>query len=101
MVDPGALVESRLYPSQQAVVRDALRSLLHEKPQLRVELALRRYVAEDLSVGKTAHLAGLSFDRTKELLVQRGIEPRLGPDTVEDAREEIAALERMLAERER
>jgi hypothetical protein len=53
------LVDARLYPNLDAVLQDALRALLQEKPQLRVEL---------------------------------------DPVDKQDARREIAALERMLPE---
>jgi predicted HTH domain antitoxin len=93
MLQPQALVNARLYPNRDAVIQDALRSLLHEKPQIRVELAVYRYQTEDISLAKAAHLAGLSFDSFKALLVQSGLQPRLGPADKQDARQEIAALE--------
>jgi predicted HTH domain antitoxin len=97
MLQPQTLVEAKLYPNQDAVTQDAMRSLLQEKPQLRVELAIHRYQTEEISLAKAAHLAGLSFDRMKALLVQRGIQPRLGPADEAEARQEIAAMERILA----
>jgi predicted HTH domain antitoxin len=100
MLQPQTLVEAKLYPNQQAVIQDALRSLLQEKPQLRIELAIHRYQTEEISLAKAAHLAGLSFDRMKALLVQRGIQPRLGPADEAEARQEVATMERILAERE-
>ena len=98
MLQPQTLVNARLYPDQDAVIQDALRSLLQEKPQLRVELAIHRYQTEDISLAKAAHLAGISFDRMKALLVQRGIQPRLGPVDEQDARDEIASLDKILAD---
>ena len=97
MLQPQALVEARLYPNQEAVIQDALRSLIQEKPQLRVELAIHRYQTEEISLAKAAHLAGQSFDRMKALLVQRGIQPRLGPADEAEARQEVATMERILA----
>ncbi len=99
MLQPQTLVEAKLYPNQEAVIQDAMRSLLQEKPQLRVELAIHRYQTEEISLAKAAHLAGLSFDRMKALLVQRGIQPRLGPADEAEARQEVAVMERILAER--
>ena len=98
MLQPQTLVEARLYPNQEAVIQDAMRSLLQEKPQLRIELAIHRYQTEEISLAKAAHLAGLSFDRMKALLVQRGIQPRLGPADEAEACEEVTALERLLTE---
>ena len=37
-----------------------------------------------------------TFERMKAELIARGIEPRLGPETVEEARAELAALKRSL-----
>ena len=61
MLQPQTLVNARLYPDLDAVIQDALRSLLQEKPQLRVELALYRYQTEDISLAKAAHRRGLKF----------------------------------------
>jgi len=94
------LVDARLYPNQEAVIQDALRSLLHEKPQLQIELAIYLYQTEDISLAKAAHLAGVSFERMKVLLVQRGVQLRLGPADAQEARQEMAGMEHILAERE-
>ena len=101
VVQPEILVNARLYPDREAVIQDALRVLLQEKPQLRVEVAIYRYQTEDISLAKAAHLAGVSFDRMKDLLIQRGIQPRLGPADVGEAQQEVAEMERILASSER
>ncbi len=100
MLEPQTLVAARLYPSQAAVIADALRSLLLEKPQLRLELAIYRYQTEDISLAKAASLAGVSFDQMKMLMVQRGVQLRLGPVDDAEIAEEIATLERLLADRD-
>jgi predicted HTH domain antitoxin len=100
MLSIQSLIYARLYPDQEAAIRDALRSLLQEKPQLRIELAIHRYQTEDISLAKAAHLAGISFDRMKALLVQRGVQLRLGPADELEARREAVAMERITADRE-
>ena len=100
MLNEQALVEARLYANRDAVIQDALRSLLHEKPQLRTELAVYRYQTEDISLAKAAHLAGISFDRMKALLVQRGVQLRLVPADEAEAREEVVAMEQILRTQE-
>jgi predicted HTH domain antitoxin len=100
MLEPQTLVAARLYPSQAAVIADALRSLLMEKPQLRLELAIYRYQTEDISLAKAASLAGVSFDQMKMLMVQRGVQLRLGPIDDAEIAEEIDTLERLLADRD-
>ena len=96
MLQVQTLVDARLYPDEAAVVQDALRSLLSEKPQLRIELAIHRYQTQDISLAKAAHLADVSFDRMKTILVARGIQPRLGPADEAEARAEVAEMRRIL-----
>jgi len=92
------LVSAGLYENEEAVVQDAVRALLSEKPQLRLEVAIHRYQTEEISLAKAAALAGVPWERMREILVSRGVQPRLGPETEAAAREEIQAMERMVSE---
>lgn len=92
MVNAGDLVAAQLYESEQAVVEDALRHLLRARPELRIQLAVHRYQTERLSLSRAARLAGVSWAQMREILLERGIRPRLGPDTVIEAEGEVAAL---------
>jgi predicted HTH domain antitoxin len=95
-------VDVDLYPDEESVVRDALRSLLRTRPEMRLELAVRRYEAEeDLSLAKAASIAGVSFDQMKEILAERGIPLRLGPGSVEEAQADIAEIKSWFDERPR
>ena len=85
-------VEARLYRDDQAVVQDALRYLLRGRPDLRVQLAIHRYQTEEISLAKAASLARVSWAQMKEILVAHGIQPRLGPETLEAARQEVQGL---------
>ena len=89
-------VEAGLYDNEHAFMRDAVRALLAEKPQLRLEGAIHRYQAKEISLAKAASLAGVSWERMREILQSRGLPLHLGPETEEEAREEVAALERIL-----
>lgn len=93
MVTPQALVQAGLYPDEQTVVQEALRVLWQERPQLRLDWAVYQYQTSDISLTKAAALAGVCFDRMKEVLIQRGVQPRLGPETVAEAREEMQVIE--------
>lgn len=90
-------VEARLYDSEDEVIRDALRHLLRARPEARIQLAVHRYQAEELSLAKAADLAGVSWAQMREILVEKGISPRLGPETIEEAEREIGALRDFLA----
>ena len=94
MVSVHDFVQARLYENEDEVVQDALRYLLRERPDLRIGLAVYRYQAEELSLARAAALAGVSWAQMKQLLLERGIQPHLGPETVEEAEEEAAVLHR-------
>ena len=48
------------------------------------------------SYRKAAELAGVSWQRMREILLSRGLQPRLGPETQQEALEEVEALRRHL-----
>jgi predicted HTH domain antitoxin len=99
-ITPDDLVEAKLYPDKETVVHDALRYLFQNRPDVRIDFAVYRYqYDQDLSLAKAAALAGVSFERMKDILHSRGIPSRLGPETLEEAKEEIDAMERWLNER--
>ena len=85
-------VKARLYCNEEAVIQDALRHLLRGRPDLRIQLAIYRYQTEEISLAKAAHLAGVSWAQMKDILLERGIQPRLGPETLEQAQEEVQTL---------
>jgi predicted HTH domain antitoxin len=65
--------------------------------QVRIDWAVHCYQTEDISLAKAAALAGTSFDHMKEILVQRGIAPRLGHESIEEALQELQVLQETLA----
>jgi predicted HTH domain antitoxin len=89
------LVDAGVFPDADAAVREALRVLWQERPSVRIDVAVHRYLTEPISVAKAAAIAGVSFDRMKEILTERGAQLRLGPDTVEEARQELDTLRRL------
>jgi predicted HTH domain antitoxin len=89
------LIQAGVYPDAETAVREALRVLWQERPQVRIDVAVHRYRTEDLSVAKAAALAGVSFDRMKEILAARNVPLRLGPKTMEEAHAEVEAFKRM------
>ncbi len=96
MITVQELVQAGLYPDEQTVIQEALRVLWQERPQLRLEWAIYQYQTRDISLAKAAALAGVSFDRMKDILLQRGIQPRLGAETVAEARQEMEVIEQTL-----
>ena len=89
-------VSAGLYDDEMSVIQDAVRALLAEKPQLRLEVAIHRYRTEDISLAKAAALAGVSWERMREILLNRGLKLRLGPENEKEAMDEIENLERII-----
>jgi predicted HTH domain antitoxin len=85
-------VKARLYDSEDEVIQDALRHLLRARPNLRIQLAVHHYQTESISLAKAASLAGVSWAQMKDILLERGVQPRLGPETLEEAEQEAQAL---------
>jgi predicted HTH domain antitoxin len=97
--DARDLVRARLYGSEDEVLRDALRHLLRARPDARVHVAVHRYQTEDLSLAKAADLAGVSWAQMREILLEKGIQPRLGPESLEEAEAEAQVLRDFSANR--
>lgn len=74
----------------------ALKHLLENNPKQRLKLAIHRYQNEEVSLGKAAEIAGLCWEEMKDALIKNGIKPRLGPQTIEEARKDCLAIERFL-----
>lgn len=89
------LVQAGIYPDAHTATQEALRVLWQERPRVRINVAIHRYLTEELSIAKAAALAGVSYDRMKEILTDRDVSLRLGPKTVDDAFLEVEALEKM------
>ena len=94
-IDVQELVNAGVYPDADTAMKEALRVLWQERPDIRIDVAVHRYRTEGLSVAKAAALAGVCFDRMKEILNKRDVPLRLGPETLSDARDELEALRRM------
>ena len=89
------LVRSGVYPNSDAAVHEAVRVLWQERPSVRIEIAAHRYRTEDISLAQAAAVAGVSFDRMKEILAERSVPLRLGPSSLDEARAELDVLQRM------
>lgn len=65
------------YDDSEAVVEDAIRSLLRRRPELRRSLAVEKYRSGEVSLNRAAEIAGSSVEEFKDELAERGI-PRQG-----------------------
>jgi len=89
------LVDSGVFPDANTAVREALRVLWQERPAVRIDVAVHKYRQGSFSLAAAAALAGISFDQMKEILAERGVPLRLGPESIDEARSELDELRRM------
>lgn len=82
------LVETRLFPDEDAVLRSALRALFQSQPEIRQQLVIRAYTAGEISLGKAAEMMGVSHEEMKDILIERGAEIHLGPRNVDQVLED-------------
>lgn len=61
------------YDDSEAVLEDAIRSLLRRRPELRRSLAVEKYRTGEVSLNRAAELAGSSVEEFKSDLAERGI----------------------------
>ena len=94
MVTLRSLVQAGVYPDEESALQEVLRVLWQERPQVRLDWAVYQYRSQHISLARAAALAGVSFDRMKETLLQRGIQPRLGVENLEEARQELDVVEK-------
>lgn len=71
------MASNRFDDAETAVDRDELATIIG------------KYALGDLSLGKAAAKVGVSRLRMQEILLEVGVQPRVGPESEEDARNEV------------
>ncbi len=90
------LVDAGLYGNMSELIREAVRQLIEKQTVSQLDIAIELYKKEKVSLGKAAAIAGLSYDEMLNTLHLRGIQPKFGPETKEEAEEEVGELERLI-----
>jgi len=88
------LVERGIYKDREALMKDALRSLLRSRPELRERLAVELYRRGEVSLSRAAEIGGLDLENFKELLREAGVARRILP-AGEAVRQEAEQLLRL------
>lgn len=88
------LIERGIYRDRDALLQDALRSLLRSKPGLRRELAVELYRRRKVSLSRAAEIGGVDIESFKEILREENI-PRVMAPVGEEMREETGHLMRL------
>lgn len=86
-IKPKELVELALYKDEQEVIDEGVRYILRSHPEYRMEIAIKRYKEEAVSLGRAADLAGISLEEMKEVLRTRGVALK-GPESKAEIKED-------------
>lgn len=73
------LVERGIYKDREALLKDAMRSLLRSKPELRGQLAIELYKRGKVSLSRAAEIGGIDMESFKELLREAGVVRTIPP----------------------
>ena len=75
------LAERGIYKDREALLNDAMRSLLRSKPGLRVQLAIELYRRGKVSLSRAAEIGGVDIENFKEHLQEAAVSrviPQIG-----------------------
>lgn len=88
----GAIPKTGYYDSTSEFLRDAMRTLLYARKDLRIALASVLYKEEKISLGKAVEIADVSYEEMKKILVEKGIKLKRGAATVKEMEEDRKRL---------
>jgi len=97
-LDVASELASNVVGKDELEDEDSYEELMHS---LDLALAINEYRNGEVSLGKAAEIAGLCWEDMKDVLIKNGIEPRLGPQTVEEARQDYLTIRRFLDDQRR
>jgi len=86
---------------QPEMVERAMKEMLAQQNDLRWSVVVGAYLDGEINLGKAAELLGMHRLELQERFIAQSIPVRVGPDTVEEARAELAAIESWNAEAEK
>ncbi len=94
MKEIDALVKAGYYSSKSDVVKDALRTFLDTKKNLRLAAAVELYKREEISLGKAAEIADVGIIEFKERLAELGITRVIRAESARKMDRELARMQR-------
>ena len=87
-----AVVSAGYYSNKSEVVRDALRNLFESKKHLRQAAAVELYKTGEVTLGKAAELAELSFFDFKSVLKDQGVKETMSEKSGTEVRKQVEKI---------
>lgn len=84
-----AIIETGYYDSVSEFLRDAMRTILIDRKDLRIAIASVLYKKGKISLGKAAEIANVNYEEMKNILFEKGIKRRSGAETKEEIGESL------------
>jgi len=94
-IKPTELVALGLYGNEQDVIDDGIRHILRSHPEYKIEIAVKKYKQEEVSLGKAADIAGISSEEMKEILRTRGV-PLKGLESIKEIQEDAERARKVI-----
>ena len=69
----GAIPGTGYYDSTSEFLREAMRTMLSTRKDLRIAIASVLYKDEKISLGKAAEIANVNYEEMKKILLEKGI----------------------------
>ena len=82
-------VRAGVFENKSDAIRHVLREYFEEHENARLAAAVSLYEAGDVTLGTAARLADVNRFEMRDILRAEGVELRLGPEDMDDARDEI------------
>jgi predicted HTH domain antitoxin len=90
-----ALIKYGYYANIDEAVKDAFRTLLNAKPNLKTVAAIELYKEGAVSLGKAAEIAGVTTVEFKDILADRGIMREVSSRSVEELEKGVELIKRL------
>jgi predicted HTH domain antitoxin len=85
----GGAVKAGVFENKSDAIRHVFREYFEEHENDRVAAAVALYREEDITLGTAARLADVNRFEMRDILREEGVELRISPEDMTDAREEI------------
>jgi len=87
-----AVPKTGYYDSTSEFLRDAMRTLLAARKDLRLALASVLYKEGKISLGKAVEIADVGYEEMKKILAEKGIKLRRGAETGKEMEARLAKI---------
>jgi len=80
------------YDNKSEFLRDATRTLLAARKDLRMAIACELYKKEKISLGRAVEIADVNYEEMKRILAERDIKIKSGSKTVSEMKKRIKSI---------